>query len=63
MVSGPGTVTFAAPNVMVTTASFSVAGTYVLRLTASDGTYDEFDTVLTETNKLNQTTDARNKMA
>jgi RHS repeat-associated protein len=35
-VSGPGTVTFANPNVTVTTASFSVAGTYVLRLTASD---------------------------
>jgi RHS repeat-associated protein len=37
MVSGPGTVTFAAPNVTVTTASFSAAGTYELRLTASDG--------------------------
>jgi RHS repeat-associated protein len=34
--SGPGTVTFASPNVTVTTASFSVPGTYVLRLTASD---------------------------
>lgn len=36
MVSGPGTVTFAAPNVTVTTASFSAPGTYVLRLTATD---------------------------
>src|SRR5204863_8344010 len=35
-VSGPGTVTFAAPNKPVTTASFSVAGVYVLHLTASD---------------------------
>src|SRR6266516_1048550 len=35
-VSGPGTVTFAAPNNPVTTASFSVAGVYVLHLTASD---------------------------
>jgi hypothetical protein len=36
-VSGPGTVTFADPNAVDTTASFSGAGTYVLRLTASDG--------------------------
>jgi RHS repeat-associated protein len=35
-VSGPGVVTFASPNATVTSASFSVAGTYVLRLTASD---------------------------
>jgi len=36
MVSGPGTVTFANPTVTVTAASFSVAGMYVLRLTATD---------------------------
>ncbi|HLF05341.1 MAG TPA: Ig-like domain-containing protein, partial [Dehalococcoidia bacterium] len=36
-VSGPGTVTFANPAVVDTTATFSVAGAYVLRLTASDG--------------------------
>jgi subtilase family serine protease len=35
-VSGPGTVTFANPAAKVTTATFSVAGTYVLKLTASD---------------------------
>ena len=35
-VSGFGTVTFANPNAVDTTASFSVEGTYVLRLTASD---------------------------
>ncbi|HSS20957.1 MAG TPA: hypothetical protein VLL54_12855, partial [Pyrinomonadaceae bacterium] len=35
-VSGPGDVAFAAPSMTVTTASFSAAGTYVLRLTASD---------------------------
>jgi len=35
-VSGPGTVTFTNPNAAATTASFSAAGTYVLRLTASD---------------------------
>jgi PKD repeat protein len=37
-VSGSGTVTFGSVNALSTTASFSVAGTYVLRLTASDGT-------------------------
>ncbi len=36
-VSGPGTVTFGNANAVDTTASFSVAGTYVLRLTATDG--------------------------
>ena len=34
--SGPGTVTFSSPQTTTTTASFSVAGTYTLRLTASD---------------------------
>ncbi len=37
LVSGPGTVTFADPNAVDTTASFSGTGTYVLRLTADDG--------------------------
>ncbi len=36
-VSGPGTVTFANPNAVDTQASFSIEGTYVLRLTGSDG--------------------------
>jgi hypothetical protein len=36
MASGPGTVTFANPAAKVTTATFSAAGTYVLKLTASD---------------------------
>ncbi|MGQ0645675.1 MAG: PKD domain-containing protein, partial [Elusimicrobiota bacterium] len=36
-VSGPGTVTFANPTAADTAASFSAAGTYVLRLTATDG--------------------------
>jgi hypothetical protein len=36
-VSGPGTVTFADPSAVDTQASFSTAGTYVLRLTAFDG--------------------------
>lgn len=35
--SGPGSVTFGSPNSPNTTASFSTDGSYVLRLTASDG--------------------------
>jgi plastocyanin len=35
--SGPGTVTFGDASAVDTTASFSVAGVYVLRLTADDG--------------------------
>jgi hypothetical protein len=35
--SGPGAVTFADPGAIDTRASFVVAGTYVLRLTAGDG--------------------------
>ena len=42
-VSGPGNVTFANPGAIDTTASFSLAGTYVLRLTADDGTGPVFD--------------------
>src|SRR2546427_12389551 len=34
--SGPGTVTFGNLNALSTTASFSLAGTYVLQLTATD---------------------------
>jgi len=37
MVSGPGTVTFADASALATAATFSVAGTYVLRLTGDDG--------------------------
>ena len=36
-VSGPGTVTFANPSAVDTTASFSASGGYVLRLMADDG--------------------------
>jgi hypothetical protein len=35
--SGPGTVNFASPGSVATTASFSAPGSYVLRLTANDG--------------------------
>ena len=44
-VSGPGTVNFANPNAASTSATFSLAGTYVLRLTASDGTLNNADNV------------------
>ena len=36
-VSGPGTVTFGSVNALSTTATFSTSGTYILRLTATDG--------------------------
>jgi hypothetical protein len=43
MVSGPGTVTFQNANAVDTQASFSVNGTYVLRLTATDGVLSTSD--------------------
>ena len=44
-VSGPGTVTFGNASLINTTATFSAAGTYVLRLTASDGSLSSSNTV------------------
>lgn len=44
-VSGPGTVSFASTNAAATTATFSAAGTYQLRLTASDGALSASDSV------------------
>ena len=44
-ISGPGTVTFGNAAAVDTTASFSAAGTYVLRLTANDGLLQAFDEV------------------
>jgi hypothetical protein len=41
--SGPGSVTFGNANALSTSATFSQAGTYVLRLTASDGALSAFD--------------------
>jgi hypothetical protein len=43
--SGPGSVTFGDPGASSTSAAFSVAGTYLLRLTADDGALTAFDTV------------------
>ncbi|MCI0637044.1 MAG: hypothetical protein L0206_24475, partial [Actinobacteria bacterium] len=44
-VSGPSTVTFGNPNAVDTTASVTVAGVYVVRLTANDSQYAAFDDV------------------
>ena len=44
-ISGPGTVTFSAPSALMTNASFSIAGVYVVRLTASDGALAASDDV------------------
>nr|MCH9699633.1 fibronectin type III domain-containing protein [Gammaproteobacteria bacterium] len=44
-VSGPGIVNFANPSALATSASFLVNGTYVLRITANDGTLDTFDEI------------------
>ena len=42
-VSGPGTVTFANAHAIDTSATISVSGVYVLRLTANDGTHVNSD--------------------
>ncbi|MCY2952047.1 MAG: glycoside hydrolase family 127 protein [Planctomycetota bacterium] len=43
--SGPGAVTFAKADAAITTATFSAAGAYVLRLTANDGQLSASDTL------------------
>ena len=48
--SGPGTVTFGNVGQLVTTASFSTSGTYVLRLTATDGQFTATDDVTIQVN-------------
>ncbi len=45
MFNGPGTVTFGNASAVDTSASFSVAGSYVLRLTAADGAFSPTDDV------------------
>ncbi|MDH5647729.1 MAG: PKD domain-containing protein, partial [Candidatus Heimdallarchaeota archaeon] len=44
--AGPGTVTFGDPSAAQTHATFDQAGSYLLRLTASDGELTAFDDVL-----------------
>jgi hypothetical protein len=46
--SGPGTVNFGSASAVDTTATFSAAGTYVLRLTATDGGLSSHDDVTVE---------------
>ncbi|MCM3874547.1 MAG: peptidoglycan DD-metalloendopeptidase family protein [Pyrinomonadaceae bacterium] len=48
--SGPGTVTFGNANSLSTTASFSVAGVYTLRLTANDSVSSNSDDVIVTVN-------------
>jgi len=48
--SGPGTVIFANPSAAKTTASFSAPGTYLLRLTASDGSLQNYDELIVTVN-------------
>ncbi len=48
--SGPGTVTFGNANAVDTSASFSAAGVYVLRLTANDGQFVPVDDVTVTVN-------------
>lgn len=45
IVSGPGSVTFSAPASTTTTASFSMAGVYVIRASATDGELSASDDV------------------
>ena len=54
MTSGPGVVTFGDATAVDTTASFTQAGAYVLRLTADDGalsTFDELTVTVAATNQ------------
>ena len=60
MTSGPGTVTFGNANAVDTTATFSVDGIYVLRLTADDSVASAFDELSVTVNPNNvQTLDVR----
>ncbi|HEY2961613.1 MAG TPA: RHS repeat-associated core domain-containing protein [Pyrinomonadaceae bacterium] len=45
VVSGPGPVTFSDPTKAISTATFTTAGEYVLKLTASDGQLSSSDTL------------------
>src|SRR5206468_1853283 len=53
-VSGPGAVTFGNASAVDTTASFSAAGTYVLRLTADDSVLSSSDTATITVNPASQ---------
>ncbi|MEE9445787.1 MAG: S8 family serine peptidase [Cocleimonas sp.] len=55
-VSGPGTVIFVDANVENTKASFDLAGTYVLRLTADDSEFTAFDEITITVNPATSST-------
>lgn len=50
-VSGPGSVTFGTPTKLVTTATFSLKGSYVLRLTVDDTLLSGYDDVVVTVNQ------------
>jgi RHS repeat-associated protein len=54
VVTGPGRVTFADPTEATTTATFELAGTYTLRLTATDTRLTAFDEVAVTVTPPNQ---------
>jgi len=54
---GPGNVTFGNSNIAVTTASFSAAGTYTLRLTANDTALTASDEIVITVNPASQPAD------
>jgi K319L-like, PKD domain len=56
-ITGPGTVTFGNANAVDTSASFSIDGTYVLRLTASDSVLQASDDVTITVNPAGPTPD------
>lgn len=53
--SGPGNVTFGTPSALATSASFSAAGTYVIRLSVSDSQYTTTDELTIVVNPLGGT--------
>jgi hypothetical protein len=53
-VSGPGNVSFGNASLVDTTASFSAAGSYVLRLVASDGALSDNDALMVTVSAANQ---------
>jgi RHS repeat-associated protein len=55
-VSGPATVTFSNPSSVSTTATFSAAGVYYLRLTASDGALTSSDDIVVTVTNSNAST-------
>ena len=54
LVSGPAGVNFSNPSSTATTATFTVAGTYTLRLTANDGKVQTSDDIVITVNELTE---------